>query len=215
MQLVERGATSAQGELWVERLIGDFKQRGKFRTRSEPEKAMVADYQLQRALQAARFKYPHLKLQTWQEFSGQEDSSAVPHSVVLAEGHLLGKPQQLAAGVWGKLGPKVKDVLMKNLAAAAEWQTWADSWHSVMVQVYRRALLPGGGYSTSTSYSRSRSRDGTWIMVPYMVSSDPVARPYAARANYCLRLSMPAAGGEHVLRLAVCDLLSLTRWHMH
>lgn len=43
LQCIERGITHELFELWVERLIGEYKQRVKYRTRSEPEKTMVGD----------------------------------------------------------------------------------------------------------------------------------------------------------------------------
>lgn len=168
----------------------------------------MADDMLQRALRRARLTYRGLKLQTWEEYIAEDVHSSIPRSVVLAEGHLVDATKTFSTTAWNAVQQQVQNVLRINLDER-EWRLWEDNWAGVSVQQYQRAVLPGGGYTTSTLYPLSRSRDGTWVMVPYMPSSETeVANAYVARVNYYLRLSVHTAAGEQVLRLAMCDFLS-------
>lgn len=204
MQVVHRGLTAPLGELWIERLVGGKKGRSKGGTKSSPEVTMMIDELVTRALRRARLKYAHLNLQTWQEHVGRDSPLGIPRSVLRAEGHLMGAPKPFAAEAWGSVQNLVKDKLSINLEPD-EWQRWDARWDEVVVQQYQHAVLPGGSYATSTLYPLSRSRDGTWVMVPYTEGGQ--VKPYAARVKYYLRLSLPAAVGEQVLRLAMCDFL--------
>jgi hypothetical protein len=116
----------------------------------------------------------------------------------------MGTPKPLAAKAWNAVKNLVKEKLSINLEQA-EWQRWSGRWDEVVVQQYQRAVLPGGSYATSMLYPLSRSRDGTWVMVPYVEGGE--VKPYAARVKYYLHLSLPATAGERVLRLAMCDFL--------
>jgi hypothetical protein len=204
MQVVHRGLTAPLGELWIERLVGRNKGRSKGCTRLHPEVTMIIDELVMRALRRARLKYAHLNLQTWQEYMGRDAPLGVPRSVLLAEGHLMGKPKPFAAEAWGALQNLVKEKLSINLEPD-EWQPWEARWSRVVVQQYQRAALPGGSYATSMLYPLSRSRDGTWVMVQYVEGN--AVKAYVARVKYFLRLSLPAAVGEQVVRLAMCDFL--------
>lgn len=204
MQVASRGLTAPLGELWIERLVGGKKGRSKGGTKSHPEVTMIIDEMVTRALRRARLKYAHLNLQTWQEHVGRDAPLGVPRSVLRAEGHLMGAPKPFGAEAWGTVKDLVREKLRINLTQA-EWQRWSGRWDEVVVQQYQRAVLPGGTYATSTLYPLSRSRDGTWVMVLYMEGAQ--VKPYAARVQYYLRLSLPAAAGEQVLRLAMCDFL--------
>ncbi|WIA19765.1 hypothetical protein OEZ85_005679 [Tetradesmus obliquus] len=204
MQVASRGLTAPLGELWIERLVGGKKGRSKGGTKSHPEVTMIIDEMVTRALRRARLKYAHLNLQTWQEHVGRDAPLGVARSVLLAEGHLMGAPKPFGAEAWGTVKDLVREKLRINLTQA-EWQRWSGRWDEVVVQQYQRAVLPGGTYATSTLYPLSRSRDGTWVMVLYMEGAQ--VKPYAARVKYYLRLSLPAAAGEQVLRLAMCDFL--------
>lgn len=77
--------------------------------------------------------------------------------------------------------------------------------------MYKEALLPGGHHVTSTAFTRSRSRDGSFVMVPFTGPRDDAVKPYVARVQHYLQLTLPPAAvqGEHgnVLLFAVCDLL--------
>eukprot|EP00883_Tetradesmus_obliquus_P012537 jgi/Sobl393_1/539/SZX70654.1 len=182
MQVVHRGLTAPLGELWIERLVGGKKGRSKGGTKSNPEVTMMIDELVTRALRRARLKYAHLNLQTWQEHVGRDAPLGVPRSVLRAEGHLMGAPKLFAAEAWGSVQNLVKEKLSINLEPD-EWQRWDARWDEVVVQQYQRAVLPGGSYATSTLYPLSRSRDGTWVMVPYTEGGQ--VKPYAARGVPC------------------------------
>jgi len=211
LQVLQRGITYELLELWVERLIGEYKQRVKYRTRSEPEKTMVGDDMQKRALQRWRTQYPNL--QTWQEFSGQRSSSKHRKTFCSADGELLGSPHDASPAFWtAAFQASVQRAIECNVADAAAREAWLSNWESLSVSCYKEALLPGGFYATSTSFKRSRSRDGSYVLVNFITSSDEV-KPTVARVSRYLRLSLPAATGSQVvdegrtLLFAVCDCL--------
>ncbi|KAF6250103.1 hypothetical protein COO60DRAFT_1629987 [Scenedesmus sp. NREL 46B-D3] len=210
-QALERGATYEQFELWVERLIGDFKQRVKLRTRAEPEKTMMADDMLKRALQRWRLQFS--ELQTWHEYSGQAQRQ---RRYVLGDevGQLLGTGQQAGVGVWTEAVQRdARNAVLCNadvVGGEAEQQLWLDNWDAVTVEWFTEALLPGGFYATSTLFSRSRSRDGSFVVVPYAEGDE--SKPWVGRVNRYLRVSLPAPYAQQLQRsghllFAVCDLL--------
>lgn len=93
-------------------------------------------------------------------------------------------------------------------------QLWLDSWEQLRVSVFKEALLPGGLYATSTAYTRSRSRDGSFVLVNFFGRTDQL-KPTVARVSRYLRLALPhavnaeaqAAGADRVLLFAVCDYM--------
>ena len=212
LQCVERGITHELFELWVERLIGEFKQRVKYRTRSEPEKTMVGDDLVRRALQGWRLQYPDVF--TWQERSGQATLRAGASSSSSAAGEVLGAALKVTADTWGEaLQQRLRRTLQHNIADVELRQLWLDNWQQLGVGVYREALLPGGDYVTSTAFTRARSRDGSFVMVPFTGPHNDGVKSYAARVRNYVQLTLPPAvqlqqeEQPPVLLFAVCDVL--------
>lgn len=212
LQCIERGTTHELFELWVERLIGEFKQRVKYRTRSEPEKTMVGDDLVKRALRKWRVQYPDVF--TWQERSGCS-RQRFGEGLVSADGAMLGTAGPPKPDKWSaELQARARRAVEHNVADVALRQLWLQHWEQLGVQVYKEALLPGGHYVTSTAFTCSRTRDGSFVLVPYTDPHDDSVKPHVARVSYYLQLSLPAAaclqlqdGQSPVLLLAVCDLL--------
>jgi hypothetical protein len=210
LQSLRRGATYEQFELWVERLIGEVKQRVKLRTHADPEKTMMGDDMLRRALQRWRLQFS--ELQTWQEHRGQTRRQRL--SLFDPVGELLGCGQAVSSDAWSAaVKAAARNAVECNVDAvggAAEQKLWLDGWDRVSAAAYKEALLPGGYYATSTAYTRSRSRDGSFVLVPYSTASE--TRPWVGRVTWYLRVSLPddvakqsQRGG--VLLFALCDLL--------
>lgn len=210
LQVLQRGITHEQFELWVERLIGEYKQRVKYRTRSEPEKTMMGDDMQKRALQRWLREFPDML--TWQEYSGQASSSKQRTAFCGDAGMLLGTAQEVTADVWtADLQAAVQRAIQCNVADVQVRQLWLDSWEQLRVSVFEEALLPGGLYATSTAYTRSRSRDGSFVLVNFFGRTDQL-KPTVARVSRYLRLTLPhaeaqAAGADRVLLFAVCDYM--------
>lgn len=213
LQVLQRGITHEQFELWVERLIGEYKQRVKYRTRSEPGKTMMGDDMQKRALQRWRREFPDML--TWQEYSGQASSSKQRTAFCGDAGMLLGTAQEVTADVWtADLQAAVQRAIQCNVADVQVRQLWLDSWEQLRVSVFKEALLPGGLYATSTAYTRSRSRDGSFVLVNFFGRTDQL-KPTVARVSRYLRLALPhavnaeaqAAGADRVLLFAVCDYM--------
>ena len=212
LQCLERGITHELLELWVERLIGEYKQRVKYRTRSEPEKTMVGDDMVKRALQRWRLDYPNVF--TWQERCGRSKPSH-DAGVVGVAGAVLGVAQRAKQETWGDaLRERTRRAVQHNVADVELRQLWLENWEQLSVSVYKEALLPGGHHVTSTSFTRARSRDGSFVMVPFTGPRDDGVKSYAARVSHYVQLSLPA--GVHaqlpeeqspVLLFAVCDVL--------
>ncbi|KAF6249803.1 hypothetical protein COO60DRAFT_1706343 [Scenedesmus sp. NREL 46B-D3] len=210
MQALKRGATYEQFELWVERLIGEIKQRVKLRTHADPEKTMMGDDMLRRALQRWRLQFSDL--QTWQEFRGQARRQRL--SLFDPVGDLLGSSQVPSSEAWSAaVQSAAKAAVQFNVEAVggvAEQKLWLDGWEQVSAAAYKEALLPGGFYATSTAFTRSRSRDGSFVLVPF--SSGNETKPWVGRVTWYLRLSLPAATAQQsqrggVLLFALCDLM--------
>jgi hypothetical protein len=211
LQVLQRGITYEQLELWVERLIGEYKQRVKYRTRSEPEKTMVGDDMQKRALQRWRREFPGMK--TWQEYSGRGSSRSKQCTTFCSDsGMVLGAAQDVTADVWtAELQAAVQRAIQCNVANVEVRQLWLSSWQQLDVTCFKEALLPGGLYATSTSYTRSRTRDGSFILVNFLTPTDEV-KPTVARVSRYLRLVLPTAeshvaGADRVLLFAICDCL--------
>lgn len=214
MQALQRGSTYDQFEQWVERLIGDIKQRVKLRTHADPEKTMMGDDMLRRALQQWRVQFP--EVQTWQERRGQTARERL--SLFDPVGALLGSGQAASSDAWcAAVQAAAKNAVQCNVDAVggvAEQQLWLGAWDRIGVAAYKEALLPGGFYATSTAYTRSRSRDGSFVLVPF--SSGSETRPWVGRVTWYLQLRLPddavqqsVRGG--VLFFALCDLLPYLR----
>jgi hypothetical protein len=212
IQTLTRGATYELYELWVERLIGEFKQRVKYRTRAEPEKTMMADDMLKRSLQRWRSKFPEVL--TWQQFNGQELRSRLPFQS-MGTGQLLGKGKETSSDVWTeRLQAATRNAINCNIESAEEKQLWLDHWEELSVMSYTEALLPGGFYATSAKFTRSRSRDGSFVVVPFSEGNED--KPWVARVRCYLQLVLPldvspSLSGGGVLMVAVCDLLPYMR----
>jgi hypothetical protein len=218
LQALQRGITYELFELWVERLIGEYKQRVKYRTRSEPEKTMMGDDMQKRALQKWRLQYPDV--QTWEEVSGKQPKlGRQQQSRFCSEsGEVVGTGQQIQAEQWRsavQLLAALRKAIQCNIGDLAEQQAWLDNWGSVTASWYKEALLVGGHYATSTAFSRSRSRDGTFVLIPFTTSSNGDVKQTVARVSRYLRLCLPSgvAGAQHsrILLFAVCDLLPYTK----
>lgn len=213
LQSLRRGATYEQFELWVERLIGEVKQRVKLRTHAEPEKTMMGDDMMRRALQRWRLQFSDL--QTWQERKGQTWRQRRERlSLFDPVGELQGSGEEVSSEAWSAaVQAAARNAVECNVDAvggAAEQQLWLDAWDRVSVAAYKEALLPGGYYSTSTAYTRSRSRDGSFVLVPFSTESE--TRPWVGRVTWYLKLSLPndvarqsQRGG--MLLFALCDLM--------
>jgi len=210
LQVLERGLTWRYGELWVERLIGEYKRRTKYRTHGCPEKTMMLDYMLRCALQQTRSASPQ-QLLTWKEFKVQRNQEQAPDGVLYdleftSSGQLLGPGKRCEGSDWpvelqGKVQKMVRDMLEQD-----DCEVWLTGWEFVEVYKHQRAFLSGGGYATSAAYGRSRTRDGSYVTVAYKVGEE--LRPYAAQVRYYLRLHLPAevASGEALdLRVAIAD----------
>jgi len=209
LQVLERGLTWRYGELWVERLIGEYKRRTKYRTHGSPEKTMMLDYMLRCALQSV--KSASTQLLTWQEYRAQTKQHGAPEGVLYdadftARGQLLGPGKKLEAADWpGELQAKIQKAL-KDMLEEEECEVWLLGWDSIEVYKHQRAILSGGGYATSAAYGRSRTRDGSYVAVAYHVGEE--LKPFAGQVRYYLRVHIPAevAGGEALdLRVAIAD----------
>jgi hypothetical protein len=216
-QVLERGLTWRYGELWVERLIGEFKKRTKYRTHGEPELTMMRDYLLRCAMRTVQLSSTQ-ELLTWQEFrarrkaAGGEGSGSKVDPGCYVRGQLLGAGKPVGAGEWTlQLQQKVKKTMRDALDQGAldpdEYDVWLEAWPLICVLKHERAFLSGGGYATSAAYGRSRSRDGSHVTVTYASPSGEL-RPYAAQVQYYLRLHLPGhtlGGDDRDLRVAICD----------
>jgi hypothetical protein len=152
------------------------------------------------------------QLLTWQEHKA---GSRVQHgsggegidAVFSPQGQLLGDGRLMTAAGWTlELQDRVKRALRENLEPE-EFALWEEGWEVMVVFKHQRALLSAGGYATSVAYSRSRTRDGTFVTVAYVTSSGEV-KPHAAQVQYYLLLHLPAAAteGEPMdMRVAICD----------
>lgn len=223
-QVKQRGLTWQYGELWVERLIGEFKRRTKYRTHGQPEVTMVNDYLMRCALQQARLAEHGQELQTWEQFKeAKKLAAAVARGASLdpasaAEGKLLDAGKKLGGRNLARvLTEELQDriwVAMQDawVGSEDEWllHAWNDSWDKVVFFQHARAFTPEGLYITSSSYLRSRTRDGTWIWVSYTTDAGG-EQPHAAQVRFFLRLHLPAAETNDVqvddIRIAVCDFL--------
>jgi hypothetical protein len=214
---VERGITHELFELWVERLIGEFKQRVKYRTRAEPEKTMVGDDMVKRALQRWRVQYPDVF--TWQEHAGQRRQlQEGTGELVGAAGAVLGGAQKVTQQTFSEeVQQRMRRAVQHNVEDVELRQLWLQNWEQLGVGVYKEALLPGGHYITSTAYTRSRTRDGSFVLVPFTGPQDVAVKSCAARVSHFVQLTLPPAcsmlhdqlHGQRspVLLFAVCDLL--------
>lgn len=212
VQVLNRGTTYELFELWVERLIGLFKQRVKYRTRSNPEKTMMIDEMIRRALKRWRLQFASLL--TWQEYSGQHKQQRnIDGWCASASGELLGAGQPAASGMWtAELQSAAKNAVECNIEDEGLKQLWLDNWDRVVVEVYKEAILPGGFYATSTAFSRSRTRDGSFVAIPYATPNNDEVKPWVGRVNRYLQLQLPAdvelpSPSDGFLLMAVCDLL--------
>lgn len=76
---------------------------------------------------------------------------------------------------------------------------WTDSWATVwalqpqLASVFNSAIPPGGMQVNSVQYLRSRTRNGSRVLVYYATSGDNL-RPYAAEVQRFIKLRQPAAG---------------------
>ena len=210
LQVLERGLTWWYGELWVERLIGEYKRRTKYRTHGSPEKTMMLDYMLRCALQAVKAASIQ-QLLTWQEYKAQTKQDRAPLGVmydseVTSGGQLLGPGKVLEGADWSvELQGKVQK-LLRDMLEEEEWEVWLAAWGDIKAYKHQRAFLPGGGYATSAAYGRSRTRDGSYVTVAYHVGEE--LKPYAGQVRYYLRLHLPAevVGGQAIdLRIAIAD----------
>lgn len=74
---------------------------------------------------------------------------------------------------------------------------WSDSWAGVwelqpqLASVYSAAILPGGMQVNSVQYLRSRTRNGSRVLVYFATSGDNL-RPYAAEVQCFIQLRQPA-----------------------
>lgn len=59
--------------------------------------------------------------------------------------------------------------LVANLMAEGNWYAWQGAWGSQQQRslVYQKARLPGGMLVTSRAYTRSRSRNGTRVVIDF------------------------------------------------
>lgn len=210
-QVLERGLTWRYGELWVERLMGEYKRRTKYRTHGAPEKTMMLDYMVRCALQKVRAASTQ-QLQTWQEHkAGSRVERGSGGEGIDAEfspqGQLLGDGRPVPAAAWTiELQERVKRALRENLDQE-EVALWDAGWGAMVVFKHQRAFLSAGGYANSVAYSRSRTRDGSFVMVAYLTPSGEY-KPHVAQVQYYLRLHLPAAAtqGEPMdMRVAICD----------
>jgi hypothetical protein len=212
LQCLERGITHELFELWVERLVGDYKQRVKYRTRTEPEKTMVGEDMTKRALQDWRLQYPSVF--TYQEKTqrAQQHADAAQDSVA---GEVLGAALKVTTETWGEaLQERMRHAVECNVGDTELRQLWLSNWGQLGAGVYKEAFLPGGHHVTSTAFTRSRSRDGSFVLVPFTGPRDDGVKSYAARVRNYVQLTLPSAqqlelqeGQAPVLVFAVCDLL--------
>lgn len=215
-QCLERGLTWQHGELWVERMIGLFKRRIKYRTHSEPEKTMVLDYLLRCSL--SRFKLAAAqrpgRQQLWDvdELKEQRrvaarqrqrrnpleyDSGSATEGRLLSRGTKQPVPQQHKAGLLELLPQQVR-------------QVWEGRWSSVHMYVHKSACLPDGTYCTSAAFRKSRTRQGSYVLMGYFHNADQEVTAYVGHVQKYWRLVLPSRDGssaEHQLRVAICDLL--------
>jgi hypothetical protein len=125
---------------------------------------------------------------------------------------LLGTAQDVTADVWtADLQAAVQRAIQCNVADVQVRQLWLDSWEQLRFSLFKEALLPGGLYATSTAYTRSRSRDGSFVLVNYFGRKDQL-KPTVARVSWYLRLALPhaeaqAACANRALLFAVCDYM--------
>ena len=218
-QVLERGLTWRYGELWVERLIGEFKQRTKYRTHAEPELTMMRDYMLRSALKMVRLSSGQ-ELLTWQEYKAKHKTdpqasagSAVDRGCSAAWGQLLGVGRVLGVAAWTpELQAKVQQALKRGYEGGvlerSEYNLWVAGWDVMTVFKHERAFLSEGGYATSASYGRSRTRDGSYVTVTYEVGGE--LRPHVAQVQYYLRLHLPEDVTGDVpmdMRVAISDFL--------
>ena len=216
-QVLERGLTWRYGELWVERLVGEFKKRTKYRTHGEPELTMMRDYLLRCALKMVQLSSAQ-ELLTWQEFKARskvgprEGSGGKVDPGCYSRGQLLGAGKPAEASAWTlQLQQKVKktmrDAVDQGDLGEDEHALWLEAWPLLSVFKHERAFLSGGGYATSAAYGRSRSRDGSHVAVAYEAPSGEL-KPYAAQVGYYLRLHLPGhvlESEDRELRIAICD----------
>jgi hypothetical protein len=163
-----------------------------------------------RALQRWRRELPNML--TWQEYSGQASSTKQRTTFCGDVGMMLGSAQDVTAGIWtAELQAAVRNAIQCNVADDHVRQLWLSSWQQLHVTWLKEALLPGGLYATSTAYTRSRSRDGSFVLVNFLGLTDQV-KPTVARVSRYLRLALPpadaqVAGTNRVLLFALCDCL--------
>jgi hypothetical protein len=218
---MERGLTWQHTELWVERAIKEVKKRTAYRTHAEPEKTIVRDARVQSALRLTKARSQQLLLSypEWKESQQQQQQQQVarqrdPLSVDPGEvgsGRLLAAGRKLRACEWDLLKDAVERCLQACLDEE-EYGVWQQSWELVTAYEHKEALLPGGGYSTSAKYGRSRSREGSFVVVQYHTGPGDSLQPWVAQVQRYLRLVLPSAvvlgqdAAEPLqMRVALCD----------
>lgn len=168
---------------------------------------MMAEDMIKRALQRWRGLYQ--ELQTWQQHTGQQKVSQVS-TYDSENGELIGSSRHISSDIWiDELQSALKHAIECNIEDDTQKQLWLDNFSRVDVLTFNEALLPGGFYSSSTAYSRSRSWDGTYVAILYAQGDE--VKPWVGRVNWYLQLSLPSDVAEAGVDYSVVQLCSM--WH--
>ena len=147
--MLERGLTWRYGELWVERLIGEYKRRTKYRTHGCPEKTMMLDYMLRCALQQTRSASPQ-QLLTWKEFKAQRNQEQAPAGVLFdpdftSGGQLLGPWKRCEGLDWPvELQGKVQK-LLRDMLEQDDCEVWLTGWGYQSINQSKRKTSNANG----------------------------------------------------------------------
>lgn len=134
-----------------------------------------------------------------------------------ASGHLAGTGKRVAAGdaCWQGVQQKAGQVILEDfdcddeheLLQKQQWgQVITSGWAGCQVYKHSSAVMWSGQQVTSRAYSKSKTRDGSNILVSYdqqQQDGSIIERPHIATVDCFLRIVHPELGTQ---RVAVTDM---------
>lgn len=211
-QVKQRGLTEQWLEHWYERHIGVLKAATKYRIHSHPEKVMANHWLLQQAIDAmpVSAQQPMQTIEQLQDMAraaaGAGTAAAAAARAAAWDNEPLsssgvplgrlegaGKVVAVSDALWSEAADDVMAAIIANCGAAADMQQWKDvaeeGWSGCKVYQHFSAVVHSGVTVTSAGYTRSRTRDGSHVLVH--LEYQGANRPFIATVQYFIRITHP------------------------